>query len=88
MVCVRKKCRVCLGTHRSRHILPDLRGLQYPVKSVYGAPGEGSIDFERVIAALKQVNYSGYLSAEIRQDLDPETAIHLNRLLGRSRAVG
>lgn len=51
------------------------------------APGRGLIDFGAVVAALRQAGYSGYLSAEIFAQPDPDTAAraaltHMLPLLG------
>ena len=51
------------------------------------APGQGLIDFQAVVDALRQAGYSGYLSAEIFAQPDPDTAAratltHMLPLLG------
>ncbi len=40
-------------------------------------PGQGHVDFEEVAAALREVNYSGYLSAELLPLPDPDRAAEL-----------
>ena len=37
-------------------------------------PGKGELDFDRIFAALEEISYDGFLSPEIRQNPDPETA--------------
>ena len=37
-------------------------------------PGKGELVFDRIFAALEEISYDGYLSPEIRQDPNPETA--------------
>jgi len=54
------------------------------------APGQGSIDFVRLIRILRFIGYSGYLSAEILPLPDDETAIqrvssYLMGILGASQ---
>jgi sugar phosphate isomerase/epimerase len=53
-------------------------------------PGAGHIDFAQILAALHEVNYAGFLSAEMFPNPDPETAIagmaaHLRPMLERLR---
>ncbi|MBI3919857.1 MAG: sugar phosphate isomerase/epimerase [Armatimonadetes bacterium] len=40
-----------------------------------GAPGTGDFDFARLVAELKAVGYDGFLSAELSQQPDQETAV-------------
>ena len=37
-------------------------------------PGKGELDFDRIFTALEEIAYDGFLSPEIRQNPDPETA--------------
>ncbi len=37
-------------------------------------PGKGALDFDAVFRALEEISFEGFLSPEIRQDPDPETA--------------
>ena len=37
-------------------------------------PGKGRLDFDRIFAVLEKISYEGYISPEIRQAPDPETA--------------
>ena len=37
-------------------------------------PGKGELDFDRIFAALEEISYSGFISPEIKQTPDPETA--------------
>ena len=37
-------------------------------------PGKGELDFDRIFAALEEISYEGFISPEIRQTPDPETA--------------
>jgi sugar phosphate isomerase/epimerase len=53
------------------------------------APGRGLIDFAKIIAVLRQIGYTGYLSAEIFAQPDPDSAArdtvaHLGPLLAHS----
>ncbi len=41
-------------------------------------PGSGEIHFERVIAALQDLSYSGYLGTEIQPWPDPDSAARLS----------
>ena len=49
------------------------------------APGCGHLDFEKIVQALKKINYQGYVSAEILPLPDPDncarlTIEHLNKI--------
>ena len=37
-------------------------------------PGKGELDFDRIFAALEEISYDGFISPEIKQNPDPETA--------------
>lgn len=47
-----------------RHVGPDLLGHVHFVDSTRRAPGWGHTDFTPIVQALKQLNYTGYASAE------------------------
>lgn len=52
------------------------------------APGQGHLDFDAILAALRQIDYGGYITAEILPSPDPDTAAaqaiaYLHRLVGR-----
>lgn len=52
------------------------------------APGQGHLDFHGILAALQQIDYRGYVTAEILPSPDPDTAAaqaiaYLRRLVGR-----
>jgi len=38
-------------------------------------PGAGHLDFARIVAALRDIGYEGYLSAEILPLPDPDTCV-------------
>ncbi|MDP9316746.1 MAG: sugar phosphate isomerase/epimerase [Chloroflexota bacterium] len=51
------------------------------------APGQGHLDFGRIVATLQAIGYAGYLSAELLARPDPDTAAaltasYMRRLLG------
>lgn len=54
------------------------------------APGQGHLDFPKIISALHEAGYDGYLSAELLPLPDPDTAArltaeYLSRCVGRER---
>jgi sugar phosphate isomerase/epimerase len=57
-----------------RDIGPDLLGHVHFVDSNRQAPGQGHTDFAPVVAALRELNYTGYASAECFPIPDAETA--------------
>ena len=53
-------------------------------------PGKGLIDFPAIVAALAEINYTGYLSAELFPKPDPDTAArqtleYMNAILVRKQ---
>lgn len=41
------------------------------------SPGQGHLDFASIVATLREIDYAGYLSAEIQPLPDPDTAARL-----------
>ncbi len=44
-------------------------------------PGEGNIDFKSIVKALREINYSGYLSAELEQGEGDTSAVRTKEYL-------
>jgi len=51
-------------------------------------PGSGHLDFERVLATLRQMGYRGYLSGEMLPLPDPDTAAAMTVRFLRAHGVG
>lgn len=58
---------------RRDHVLADVRGgdpsfLDAVLAGVFTVPGDGAVDYGALLAALKSIEYSGWLVVEAEQD--------------------